>query len=116
MALYCIALLVIAFCSAMGVFMQKKSSSILGENVTYNIRQVLYRNVLTKNMAYFDNKENGVGVITSIMASETMLINGACSESLTPIAEGLSALLVSDIIGLCFCWPIALIHISLSPL
>jgi hypothetical protein len=30
-------------------------------------------------MAFFDNKDNGVGVVTSIMASQTMLINGAAS-------------------------------------
>ena len=115
MSYYCIGLIAIAFCAAFGVYMQRKSGAILGENVTYNIRQVLYKNILSKNIAYFDNKDNGVGVITSIMASETMVINGACSESLTPVVEGLSALLIADIIGLIFCWPIALIHISLSP-
>ena len=40
---------------------------------------MLYKNILSKNIAYFDNKDNGVGVLTSIMASQTMLINGAAS-------------------------------------
>lgn len=32
------------------------------------------------------------------------------------MTEALSALLTADIIGLIYCWPIALIHIGLSPL
>ena len=50
------------------------------------------------------------------MASQTMLINGAASQGITPITEALSALMTADIIGLVYCWPIALIHMTLSPL
>jgi hypothetical protein len=39
----------------------------------------LYKKILSKNIAYFDNKDNAVGILTSVMASQTMLVNGAAS-------------------------------------
>ena len=56
----------------------------MSENVTLRIRQDLYLNILQKNIAWFDLKENGASVLTSIMATETSIINGVSSESVGP--------------------------------
>ena len=87
----------------------------MSENVTLKIRQDLYANILQKNIGWFDLKENGASVLTSIMASETTIINGVSSESVGPQVESMFALLGGIIIGLCYCWPEALICIGLSP-
>lgn len=87
----------------------------MSENVTLKIRQDLYANILQKNIGWFDLKENGASVLTSIMASETTIINGVSSESVGPQVESMFALFGGIIIGLCYCWPEALICIGLSP-
>jgi len=67
-----------------GTFGGKLCSGILGENVTLKIRQVLYLSILKKNIGWFDHKDNGPSVLTSAMASETAIINGASSDSIGP--------------------------------
>jgi len=39
---------------------------------------------MRKNIGWFDDKDNGVSVITSAMAKDTSIINGVCTESLSP--------------------------------
>lgn len=53
-----------------GVFSvaQKASFGYLGENTTYSIRKDLYSSIIRKNVGWFDDKENGVSVLTSAMA------------------------------------------------
>ena len=40
----------------------------LGANVTERVRKVLYESILRKNIGWFDDRENGVSVLTSAMA------------------------------------------------
>jgi len=76
----------------------------LGENVTMKVRQVLYNSILEKHIGFFDFQENQSSVLTSAMAQETSLINGAASESLGPYCESFFALVGGLVIGFYFCW------------
>jgi len=76
----------------------------LGENVTMKVRQVLYKSILEKHIGFFDHQENQSSVLTSAMASETALVNGAASESLGPYTESIFALCGGLAIGFYFCW------------
>ena len=42
--------------------------SVLGENVTLQIRKLLYKSILEKNIGWFDEQENQSSVLTSAMA------------------------------------------------
>jgi ABC-type multidrug transport system fused ATPase/permease subunit len=66
------------------LFWQKYAFGIIGENVGEQFRAFLYKNILQKNIGFFDDRENGPSVLTSMMASETSLINGVGSESIAP--------------------------------
>lgn len=78
--------------------------SYLGENVTMKVRQELYKSILMKHMGFFDFQENQSSVLTSAMAQDTALINGAASESLGPYTESFFALGGGLAIGFYFCW------------
>jgi hypothetical protein len=49
------------------------------------------------------------------MASETSLLNGACTEMLGPQFEGFAALCTGIIAGFIYCWPEALVCLGLAP-
>lgn len=83
---------------------QKASFGYLGENTTFKIRQDLYMLIIRKNIGWFDDKENGVSVLTSAMAQDTSIINGVSTESLGPQLEGSFALIIGLIIGFIACW------------
>lgn len=84
MAYYSIAMGLLALLCAVSSMSQKLTFGALGENTTYEIRKKLYETIVRKNIGWFDNKDNGVSVLTSAMAQDTSVINGASTESLGP--------------------------------
>lgn len=97
------------------IFFQKQAFFTLGSNLTFKIRTVLYQELLQKHMGWYDDRDNGTSVLTSAMAEDTGVINGASTDSLGPQIEGLGALLIGLLISLIFCWQMALITLALSP-
>ena len=67
-----------------GQFSSNYSFGTLGENVTMNVRKLLYGHILEMHMGWFDDKEHGSSVLTSAMAEDTAIINGAGAESFGP--------------------------------
>jgi ABC-type multidrug transport system fused ATPase/permease subunit len=65
-----------------GAFTQKASFGTLGNNVTLEVRKMLYSNIMQKNIGWFDDRENTPSVLTTVIASDTAVINGVSSESL----------------------------------
>jgi len=94
----------IAIAIFVGIILKSYIFSYLGENVTMKVRQLLYLSILEKHMGFFDFQENQSSVLTSAMAQDTALINGAASESLGPYIESLFALGGGLGIGFYFCW------------
>lgn len=90
--------------------------SYLGENVTLKVRQLLYESILEKNIGWFDFQDNQSSVLTSAMAQESAIINGASSESLGPYIEGAFAVFGGLIIGFVFCWQESLVTLGCIPL
>lgn len=90
--------------------------SYLGENVTLKVRQLLYESILEKNIGWFDFQENQSSVLTSAMAQESAIINGASSESLGPYVEGAFAVIGGLVIGFYFCWQESLVTLGCIPL
>lgn len=109
-------LAMIAVATWLFTFLQKKSFSLLGENVTYKIRVLLYDKILQKNIGWYDLKENGTGNLTSTMAQDTSTINLAAGEAVAPILEGVFALGTGVFIACFYCWQVALICLGLIPI
>lgn len=76
----------------------------IGQNVTLKIRRLLYHAILEKDIGFFDVRENNSSVLTSIMASDTSLINGASSESLGPYSDAFFAMFGGLILGFYYSW------------
>jgi ABC-type multidrug transport system fused ATPase/permease subunit len=49
------------------------------------------------------------------MASDTSLINGVSTESLSPIIDASFALIAAMVIGFTYCWQMSLIMLGLIP-
>lgn len=58
----------IAFISGIGMFIQKYLYGLLGNQVTLSMRGTLYDAILSKNIGWFDLRENSVGVLSAAMA------------------------------------------------
>jgi hypothetical protein len=54
--------------SFVGITLRGTAFGFLGQNVTLKIRDLLYVNILMKDIGFFDFRENNASVITSVMA------------------------------------------------
>jgi ATP-binding cassette subfamily B (MDR/TAP) protein 1 len=101
---WAIIMTIAATANGIGVFTQKISFSTLGNNVTVEIRKILYSNILQKNIGWFDDRENAPSVLTSTITTDTALINGVSTESLGPMAEAFFSLFGGIAVGFYYCW------------
>jgi len=111
-----IAMALMAAVTPFIIMLKVWSFSRLSENVTYEVRRHLYLNILRKHMGWFDDRENAPSVLTTTMAKDTSIINGAASEALSPNVESGGAMLCGVIIGLIYCWPMALTVLATTPI
>jgi ATP-binding cassette subfamily B (MDR/TAP) protein 1 len=75
-------MIIIALVCFISMGSTKKCFGTLGNNVTLEVRKLLYKKILEKNIGFFDHPENGTSVLTSSMSSDTHLVNGVGSESI----------------------------------
>jgi ABC-type multidrug transport system fused ATPase/permease subunit len=66
-------------------------------------------------MGFFDKRDNASGVLSTLMAEECTKINLILSNSISPIATGVSALIVAIIIGYTLQWQMAIAGTILFP-
>ena len=109
-------MLIVGVVSGICCFVQKYSFGTLGGTVTYKIRELLYMNILQKNIGWFDNRDNGPSVLTSTMAEDTSVINGVGGESMGPAAEAAFGMIIGIAIGFWFCWQQAIVCLLVSPI
>jgi ATP-binding cassette subfamily B (MDR/TAP) protein 1 len=83
-SLWALLMTAAALVLGIGACTQKTSFGTLGNNVTLEVRKLLYSNVMQKNIGWFDDRENTPSVLTTIIASDTAVVNGVSSESLGP--------------------------------
>lgn len=73
-------------------------------NVTYDIRKTLYESILVKNIGYFDFPENAVPVLSSVMQTDTTIINGVATEAIPPQVEAGTLVVFAVLLATYFCW------------
>lgn len=54
-------------------------------------------------------------MLTTSMSADSAVINGMCTESLAPMAEGNCAIFGGIIIGMIYCWPMGIVCLVMSP-
>ncbi len=96
-------------------FIQKFLFGIVGENITLNMRFELYRGILKKHIGFFDQRENSPGVLTSVLASEAQVLNGASTEGGAVMVECFFALVCGVFLGFYYSWRLALVALGSMP-
>jgi ABC-type multidrug transport system fused ATPase/permease subunit len=112
---WCLMMFLCAVTSLFAVFIQRFSFGIIGENITLNVRNSLYKSILKKSIGWFDSRDNAAGVITSVLASEVQTLNGASTEGLAVIIETSFALCCGIILGFIFNWKVSLVALGCIP-
>jgi ATP-binding cassette subfamily B (MDR/TAP) protein 1 len=95
-------MVILAVCNGIAIVFQKYSFGYLGNKVTQKVREALYVNILQKNIGWFDDRDNGPSVLTSILSADAAAINGVGGESIGPTAESAFGMIIGIGVGFYF--------------
>ena len=99
-----INLLILAAVAWIGYWSRTYFLQSLGENITEQVRILLYSKILQMDMGWFDNREHATSVLSSRMAEDTARLNDVSSNSVQPVLTGMANLLAGFVIACIFCW------------
>ena len=112
---WCLAIFLISIGSFVSGWTQKFLFGIVGENITFFIRQRLYGSFLRKSIDWFDRRENAPGVLASVLATDVQTLNGASTEGAAVILESFFALGVGVALGFAYSWKVSLVALGCIP-
>ena len=70
---------------------------------------------MNKHIGWFDRRENAAGVLTSFLAKDIQLINGASTYGAACVFESFFALVMGLAIGFVYSWKLALVGLFAAP-
>lgn len=113
---YSLMIVGVAVINGVAIVFQKYSFGFLGNKVTQKVRELLYMNILQKSVGWFDNRDNGPSVLTSVLSADAAAINGVGGESIGPIAESVFGMIGGVGIAFYFSWLQAVVCLLVSPI
>ncbi|KAM9308182.1 ATP-binding cassette sub-family B member 5 [Gastrophryne carolinensis] len=113
--LYCIIFGVIGFISFFTYFLQGFMFGRSGEVLTMRLRQMAFKAMLRQDIAWFDDKKNNTGALTTRLSMEASQIQTATGSRLGLLAQNVSSMGLSTIIAFVFGWEMSLLLLAMTP-
>jgi ABC-type multidrug transport system fused ATPase/permease subunit len=88
----------------------------MGENLIYKIRNMLFENIIYKDINWFYKKSNSPGVLSNILSEDITLLNGLTTETVSILLEAIFTLVIGFSMSCYFSWRMALISLATVPL
>jgi ATP-binding cassette, subfamily B (MDR/TAP), member 5 len=79
------------------------------------VRNLLYRSILYKNIAWFDRKDRAPGILSNIISEDIAVLNGMTTEHLAILIEAYGGVVIGAIISLFYTWKMGLVTIGFVP-
>lgn len=93
-----------AILCGVGKLLQFVTFQLLGGKVTFSIRIDTYNAILEKNLGWFDLREHSTGILTTALAEDASIINGAGAGSFPTEAEACLSLGTGLVISFIYSW------------
>lgn len=112
---WCLAFLYLAIGMGLVVFIQKSLFYITGENLTFEVRSLLYKSLMHKQVGWFDRKDKAPGILSNILSEDIAALNGLTTETVATILETSAGLFFGIFLACLFDARIAVTCILASP-
>ncbi|OTF72759.1 hypothetical protein BLA29_004063, partial [Euroglyphus maynei] len=89
---YALIFLAMGIISGILQFLQQYLYGISSENLTYRMRNDVFRAILSQEVAWFDQPENTTGALCARLSNDTSAIQGATGSRLSVMAQTVSIL------------------------
>ncbi|KAG8178180.1 hypothetical protein JTE90_006318 [Oedothorax gibbosus] len=97
---YCIALTVISVTAGLSSFLQVFMFTVAGETVTSRLRKMLFSNVISQDVEFFDHPKNSVGSLCARLTSDAASVQGATGFVISTLFQATATLAV--VLGMAF--------------
>lgn len=88
---------------------------MVGERLTKRMRSDLFRAILGKDIAWFDDEANAIGVLASRLSTDVKLVRLVAGQSIASTLESASTLATGIIISAIAAWQMFLIMLAMVP-
>lgn len=112
---YSFAFYGIAVASMVTEAIQKGTFEMIGERLTKRLRGDLFRAILRKDIQWFDDDENAIGVLASRLSTDVKLVRLVAGQSIASTLESCSSLATGIIIAAVASWQMFLIMLLMVP-
>uniref|UniRef100_A0A9J7ZYT6 ATP-binding cassette, sub-family B (MDR/TAP), member 11a n=1 Tax=Cyprinus carpio carpio TaxID=630221 RepID=A0A9J7ZYT6_CYPCA len=112
----CILFVSIGVMSFFSQFLQGYSFAKSGELLTRRLRKVAFQAMLKQEIGWFDNPFNSPGALTTRLATDASMVQGATGSQIGMIVNSLTNIGASFIIAYYFSWKLSLVVTCFLPL
>ncbi|XP_006788573.1 bile salt export pump [Neolamprologus brichardi] len=112
----CVLFCIVAVASFISQFLQGYSFAKSGELLTRRLRKVGFQAMLKQEIGWFDNPINSPGALTTRLATDASMVQGATGPQIGMIVNSLTSIGVSFIIAFYFSWKLTLVILCFLPL
>ncbi|CAG5130256.1 unnamed protein product, partial [Candidula unifasciata] len=105
----------VAVISAIVRMMQGYCFSKSGAYLTARLRKLTFTSMVNQDMEYFDLPNNQVGALTTRLAGDASMVQGATGSKVGQILEAASTLGTAIVIAFVYGWKLAFVVISFMP-
>ncbi|KAK6165339.1 hypothetical protein SNE40_022285 [Patella caerulea] len=105
----------IAVWAAIMRMLQSYTFTVSGARLTSRLRKMVFRSYLKQDMEFYDDKENQVGILTTTLASDSTLVQGATGLKIGTMMESFTLLIAALAIAFAYGWKLSLVILSFIP-
>ncbi|XP_062848437.1 ATP-dependent translocase ABCB1-like [Trichomycterus rosablanca] len=97
------------------IFFQGYMFGKSGEILTMRLRSQAFQSILRQDIAWFDDHNNAVGVLTTKLATDASLVKGVTGSRLGLAANTIFCLGIAIIVAFAYCWQLTLLILACVP-
>ncbi|XP_072301487.1 bile salt export pump [Eucyclogobius newberryi] len=112
----CVLFCIVAVLSFFAQFLQNFAFAKSGELLTRRLRRLGFQAMLRQEVGWFDDPMNSPGALTTRLATDASMVQGATGAQIGMIVNSLTNIGVSFIIAFYFSWKLALVIMCFLPL
>ncbi|XP_037542359.1 bile salt export pump [Nematolebias whitei] len=112
----CVLFCIVAVISFFSQFLQGYAFAKSGELLTRRLRKVGFHAMLKQEIGWFDDPRNSPGALTTRLATDASMIQGATGSQIGMIVNSLTSIGASFIIAFYFSWKLTLVIMCFLPL